>query len=248
MVISETHGASLTSFLLFFLQICGQVQYGDRERHSVIKREPGWSQQTEEQNKEVEDWAKHQKRFNLHGFNPHGPESPPAAFNASTRVLKRVKTLGVWRWKDGKMEGIRGGGSRIWSTKQSFGGLAAPQDRSPAAGATLGGDASLNFFELNKQSAHGLEGSIKDKDMGTDVRPFGQPHQERLQWLISHWSVDSFKSTTHLHWGLKDTYCRVISTLYLVLNCLSMFTQMSLKLLCHCLIFLCIRAGICCPA
>lgn len=55
MVISKTREASLTGFLLFFLQICGQVQYGDRKRDSVIKREPRWSQQTEKQNKEVED-------------------------------------------------------------------------------------------------------------------------------------------------------------------------------------------------
>lgn len=55
MIISKTHEASLNCFLLFCLvQICGQVQHGDRESDSVFEGELEGSRQAEEQDKEVE--------------------------------------------------------------------------------------------------------------------------------------------------------------------------------------------------
>lgn len=132
----------LPVFFCSSLQICGQVQHCDRASDSVVKQEPGWSKQAEEQNKEVEDWANTRSGSTSMDSTSMGWRllQLPSMPGSMPRVLP---TLEIWRWKDWKANG-----SSIWSRKQSFEGLAAHRDRSPTARTMLGGDVSWTLFEL----------------------------------------------------------------------------------------------------
>lgn len=107
MIISKTYEASLTCCLFFLLQICGQVQHGDRKRDSVTKGELGYSQQAEEQDKEVEGRANTRSgSASLDSTSTDHrllqlPSKPTPGFWHVSRVLA---TLGIRRWKDDRQQ------------------------------------------------------------------------------------------------------------------------------------------------
>lgn len=110
------------------------------------------------------------------------------------------------------------------STKQSSGRLAATQDRSPVAGAMLGGDIKSYFlnspwtFLNSKTESMPRTVFSKNGNGETNTRTSGQPRKEfdndqsvtnclvsmdkALVWLFHN--KDGFIPATRPHWGLWD--------------------------------------------
>lgn len=85
-----------------------------------------------------------------------GLENLPVAFHASSRVLKHIKRLGMWKRKDGRHRRVVD--QEFDQQNRSSEDRQLTKTPSPTAGAMLGGDVK--------------EESVKVKDMETDVQPF----------------------------------------------------------------------------
>lgn len=244
MGISKTYDTYLTCILLFFLQIVGQVQHCVCKSYSVIKWEPRWGQQIEKQNKEIKEWAITPKEIELPSI-----EDSSSCLQCSVLRLwnmsRVLPTLGKTKEAADQAFDQQNKALEDWQLSNRE---ALQKDRLYNVGWRF-----LETFWAWKHSPHAKEGSIKEH--GNCFPAFWLISSRKTYQSLICCSLLS-KNKADL-WLISMDRSRIVGTLLqshinsvfsyeLFVKCLA--NNCAIADLWFWLNFLCIRAGICCPA